>query len=267
MAAKVHSLAADIEAVIDAVNTGTTRNALLVIRDRVGLGRAMSLLDTSKGGQTASQLDDLEALVQVANLHPEARTFESWLRGVLSQVPVADGVTVATIHRVKGMEWDNVLLASATGGILPHRLAEDVEEERRVLHVGLTRCRSRVVVLGDATRPSEFLAELDGTAPKHAAPRRRTVDTTPAPAPANKTDPAWLSPGAQRVFDALRTWRSARSKRDRVPAYVIASDATLREIAERRPASLPALSIVHGIGPTKLDLYGDEILELVDSTL
>ena len=69
------------------------------------------------------------------------------------------------------------------------------------------------------------------------------------------------------MFDALRTWRSARSKRDRVPAYVIASDATLREIAERRPASLPALSIVHGIGPTKLDLYGDEILELVDSTL
>ena len=268
VAAKVDDLAADVEAVIDAVSTGTTREALLVIRDIVGLGGAMSLLDTSKGGQTASQIDDLEALVQVADLHSEAGTFEPWLRGVLSRAPSGEGVTVATIHRVKGMEWDHVVVAGVTGGIVPHRLAEDVEEERRVLHVGITRGRRRVVVLGDATRPSEFLAELDGTAPRHAAPRRPTVVSAPAPAPApaKRREPAALSPSAQPVFDALRTWRSARCKSDGVPAYVVASDATLREIAERRPASLPALSTVAGIGPTKLDLYGDEILAVVDST-
>ena len=55
-----------------------------------------------------------------------------------------------------------------TDGILPHRLAEDVEEERRVLHVGITRGRHRVTVLADRTRPSAFLDELAGTAPHHA---------------------------------------------------------------------------------------------------
>jgi DNA helicase-2/ATP-dependent DNA helicase PcrA len=262
--AKVHDLALDIESVIDAVASGTTRKALLVVRDTVGLGGAMSLLDTSKGGQTASQLDDLEALVQVADLHPEVRTFESWLRGVLARAPAGEGVTLATIHRVKGMEWDRVVVAGVTGGIVPHRLAEDVEEERRVLHVGITRCREQVVVLGDASRPSPFLGELDGTAPKTAPmPRRAATPAVPAKKP--KADLAPLSPEAQAAFDALRAWRSQRCKADAVPAYVVASDATLRDIAAKRPPSLRALANVLGIGPTKLELYGDEILGVLSA--
>ena len=59
----------------------TTRDALGVIADDIGLGGAMTLLDGSKGGQSGSQLDDLDALLQVADLHPEPATFERWLRG------------------------------------------------------------------------------------------------------------------------------------------------------------------------------------------
>ncbi|HSB85685.1 MAG TPA: HRDC domain-containing protein, partial [Ilumatobacteraceae bacterium] len=260
VADKVRHLAVDIQSVIDAVESGTTRTALLVIRDRIGLGGAMSLLDSSKGGQAASQLDDLEAILQVADLHPEVSTFESWLRDVLNRAPDGEGVTVATIHRVKGMEWERVVVAGVTGGVLPHRLAEDVEEERRVLHVAITRCKHEVVVLGDATRPSEFLGELDGTSPKRASVVRRPVAAASAP---KKAAPVPLSDDAQPVFEALRAWRSQRAKADKVPAFVVANDTTLRAIAAKQPTTLVELSAVPGIGPTKLELYGDVILAVV----
>lgn len=260
VADKMRDLALDIQSVIDAARSGTTRTALLVVRDRVGLGGAMSLLDSSKGGQAASQLDDLEALVQVADLHPEVSTFEPWLRDVLNRSPSSEGVIVSTIHRVKGMEWERVVVAAVTGGVLPHRLAEDVEEERRVLHVGITRCKHEVVVLGDATRPSEFLGELDGSVPKRAQAVRRPATAAPTP---KKAEPTPLDEDARPLFDVLRAWRSQRAKKDKVPAYVVASDATLRAIANTRPLTPAELATVPGIGPTKLDTYGDEILAVV----
>ena len=78
-------------------------------------------------------------------------------------------MTLSTIHRVKGREWDRVAVFGVTEGLVPHRLAEDVEEERRVLHVAITRGRHRVAVLTDNTRRSRFLDELAGTAPRHRA--------------------------------------------------------------------------------------------------
>jgi hypothetical protein len=176
VAAKVLDVAADLDTVAAAVRGGSTRDVLVAIRDRVGLGSAMDLLDTSKGGQTASQLDDLEALVQVAALHPDPRSFEPWLRDLLTRRDRAqgEGVTLATVHRVKGQEWDHVAVFGVTDGLLPHRLADDVEEERRVLHVAITRGRRRVAVFADAERPSELLDELAGTRSRSepAAPRR-----------------------------------------------------------------------------------------------
>ncbi|MEX2658605.1 MAG: ATP-dependent DNA helicase UvrD2 [Acidimicrobiales bacterium] len=210
VAAKVVAVADDLEQVARAVRGGTTRTALLAVRDRVGLGKAMDLLDTSKGGQAASQLDDLEALVQVAALHPDPAGFEPWLRGLLvGRRPEGDdGVTLATVHRVKGQEWDHVAVFGVTDGLLPHRLADDHEEERRVLHVAITRGRRRVVVLADAERPSPFVDELAGTAPvsverepvRRAAERRRAAPAAGGRAPRPTGEP-WLeaAPGTEVV--------------------------------------------------------------------
>jgi ATP-dependent DNA helicase RecQ len=68
------------------------------------------------------------------------------------------------------------------------------------------------------------------------------------------------------LVSALRSWRATRSRLDGVPAYVVFSDATLHEIAAAQPASAPALAAVKGIGPTKLERYGDEVLEVVAGT-
>jgi len=240
----------------------------------------MSLLDGSKGGQTGSQLDDLDALAQVAALHPEPESFERWLRGVLGRRGDAArgsgsgaGVTLSTVHRVKGMEWDRVVVAGVTDGVLPHRLAENVEEERRVLHVAITRCRHRAVVLADASRPSSFLAELDGSAPRGVAPIRSTTSPTAASAATprkaksakTKAPPVDLPAEAMAIDEALRAWRLERCRSDQVPAYVVANNSTLQAIAVARPTTLAELAEVDGIGPRKLELYGDEILALLES--
>ena len=259
---KVQALADDLALVVRACAGGTTRRVLEVVRDEVGLGGAMQLLDVSKGGQTASQLDDLDALLEVADLHPDPAGFEPWLRGVLARPTDDAGVTLSTVHRVKGMEWDRVVVAGVSNGVVPHRLAEDVEEERRVLHVAITRGRHEVVVLGDATRRSPFLGELDGSAPRRPVVIARPVAATKPVKPSAK-DPAPLSPEAEPAFEALRAWRKVRAEGG--PAYIVASDATLRAIAELRPTTLKQLSGVLGIGPTKLELYGEEILEVLES--
>ena len=264
---KVHALAADVALVLAEAERGTTRTVLEAVRDRVGLGSAMQLLDGSKGGQTASQLDDLDALVQVADLHPDIATFERWLRGVLARPTDDAGVTLSTIHRVKGMEWDRVVVAGVHDGVVPHRLAEDIEEERRVLHVGITRCREQVVVLGDASRRSPFLDELDGAAPRdHLARAVQAKTVTPMPKAAAPKPGASLSGDDATRFEALRAWRTQRCKADGVPAYVVAGDSTLAAIARKVPTTMFELSTISGIGPAKLERYGDEILAVLESS-
>jgi DNA helicase-2/ATP-dependent DNA helicase PcrA len=310
---KIRGFADDLARVASAVASGTTRQVFTVIADEIGLGGAMRLLDGSKGGQTASQYDDLDALALVADLHPDPITFESWLRDVLARPGDPDGVVLSTIHRVKGMEWDRVAVYGVHEGIVPHRLAEDVEEERRVLHVAITRCRHQVVVLTEPSRPSPFLGELDGTAPRGPARPQQARRGKPA-AKASEVEARvglsveasggftgviesfdkdgvmlrlgagsllrvrWdetvnfggkqaalvrapeLPPGALAREEALRAWRTTRARADKVSAFIVASNALLRAIAIRNPATLEELATVDGIGPMKLDLYGEEIL-------
>jgi len=319
---KFDDLAVDLDRLASLAAKGATaRDLLTAVRDDIGLGSAMTLLDSS-GGASGSHLDDLEALLQVADLHPDAGSFEAWLRRSFHRERAEGGVTLSTIHRVKGREWDRVVVFGATEGLMPHRLSTDVEEERRVLHVGITRGRRRVVLLGDRSRRSPFFAELDGSAARGQVRAAVAAAATPAPAPIRKapavrtTHPAqvgqavkvlggyegvveaiddmgvrlrlddggsffvrfgeWVtvdgtpltlgpppSPLAQAAGAQLRAWRLERSRADGVPAFVVLSDKHLDGIAERHPTSLAELRACPGIGPAKLDTYGDEILEVL----
>ena len=263
---KLDGLTDDIEALIRAAPRSTSRQLLKIVKDRVGLGQAMGLLDASSAA--GSHLDDLEALEQVADLHPDPTGFEPWLRSVLSMPSDAAGVTLSTIHRVKGREWPMVALFGVSDGILPHRLADDIEEERRVLHVGITRARVQALVLTDTSRPSPFLAELDGRAPQNKAAPKRTgitanaTSTTKSPS----TGSAMAKPvfaGDVTVLEALRSWRTQRAKADKVPPYVILHDRHLQALAEAQPKTLRELATIDGMGPTRLERYADELLALL----
>ena len=65
------------------------------------------------------------------------------------------------------------------------------------------------------------------------------------------------------MFEALRLLRLDLAREDGVPAFVVASDRTLREIALLRPRNLDELQLAHGIGPAKADRYGQRILSVV----
>lgn len=277
-AIKVEQLVEDLHTLRRAADGAmTTADLLALIRDGVGLGGAMSLLDASRGGEGSSHLDDLEALEQVAGLHPEPETFEAWLRSRFDRQTDREGVTLSTVHRVKGMEWDAVILYGATAGILPHRLAEDIEEERRVLHVAITRGRERVEVLADQRRPSSFLAELDGRAPRRPPGSGTSEGAGSAGGPSaggaggagvdrtrrERAPLPDLPSGAVGLEEALKAWRRERAKADKVSAFIVCSDRTLRAIATARPLSLVALRRIDGIGPTKLEAYGEELLALI----
>ncbi len=74
-----------------------------------------------------------------------------------------------------------------------------------------------------------------------------------------------LAQAEREIFERLRAWRAETARAASVPAYVVFPDATLVGLAQRRPASLEALSAVSGVGAKKLEQYGDAVLRIVAS--
>jgi hypothetical protein len=68
---------------------------------------------------------------------------------------------------------------------------------------------------------------------------------------------------AASLFERLRAWRLKQAQSERVPAFVVFSDETLREIAVIRPRSFQALATIRGVGPIKMDKYGMDVIALV----
>lgn len=324
----------DLGALEGALTGGaTTAECLTVIRERIGLGEAMDALDSSRSRpEGSSHGDDLDALTQLASLQPDPAMFATWLAERLRRPADPTGVTLSTTHRVKGREWDAVVVFAANQGLFPHRLADDLEEERRVFHVALTRCRRRVDVIADEQRCSPFVDEL-ATEPPVGRTRPADPDTA---APTPPAGPArWLgadglvaeaghevalpggvtativavadgkvhladagsrgqgltvplgtpalhagrrgrlvaAPAATRapaeapvdaeLFAALRAWRSRIAQETGVPAYLVFHDRHLQTIAARRPRTLRELAGCPGVGPAKLERFGDDVLDVL----
>ena len=93
--------------------------------------------------------------------------------------------------------------------------------------------------------------------------RREAERTARASTPKPKSSLPDLPTDAQRIFEALRQWRSEIARSHGVPAYVIFNDATLREIALKRPDSLEDLAHINGVGVRKLESYGESILTCI----
>jgi DNA helicase II / ATP-dependent DNA helicase PcrA len=179
------------------------------------------------------------------------------------------GVNLLTYHRAKGLEFDAVLLPAVEEGVLPIRQAStpaEVAEERRLLYVGLTRARVHLWLSWAARRagpsgreqsrkPSRFLDDLVPPGAGRVRPRAVASGMTRTGRASVRAD----GPLAEQ----LRAWRRKRAEADGVPAYVVFNDRTLAALTERQPRSRGELLAIEGIGPSKLDRYGEELLTLL----
>ena len=267
---RVMDFATDIERLGAAITAGaSTSDCVRLIIDEYGLGPSVSTVDASRRGMNrSSQGDDLTALRQLARLQADPQQFEEWLRKSLSTTSDADGVLLSTVHRVKGQQWPQVILHFADREQFPHRLSEDTDEERRLFHVALTRAQSHVSIV-TGSDPSRFVTELT-TEPDLMAPEPApTVPIRSAVAPKSKTaagvDIETMSPASRRTYELLRVYRS--EVKGTRPAYLVFDDATLTAISDALPESLSELAAIRGIGPTKLELHGDAVLEAVQQAL
>jgi DNA helicase-2/ATP-dependent DNA helicase PcrA len=328
-AGKVRDLADDLRQVRDAAESGTTAEVLAVLRSQIGEGgldASATALDRWSHGAISAHGDDLDALGELADLENDASLFPSWLSEQLNAPDDVDGITLSSIHAVKGREWPHVVVHHATAGLMPHRLSEDVEEERRVFHVALTRCRTTTSIV-PGWPPSEFLLELErpgqpaarGETPDVTPTRVRDASSRPASPPGHSATKAEMLPavvgsrfthggldyeivalttgGARTLlgggpatttiafgtavtiegrsvvlahprfaeaFETLRTWRAERARGAGKPAFVVFDDKTLRLVAAVLPTNEAGLLALSGIGPLKLESYGDELISIAE---
>lgn len=219
-------------------------------------------------------------------------------RAELQHAPVADAVTLASIHAAKGLEWKVVFVVGCSEGLLPLQHAEtpgQVEEERRLAYVAFTRAADLLHVSWARARqpggrqsraPSRFLHDLqaDGRGARGAEASVRRGSGR-ARAERARTGPARcrvcrksLVTASERtlgrcrscpgeinadLLDALRAWRLDIARAQGVPAYIVFTDVTLMAVAEQSPRDEQALSEIPGIGPMKLQAYGQDVLDLV----
>jgi DNA helicase II / ATP-dependent DNA helicase PcrA len=266
-AERVIDFAADVQALQKAVASGaTTSDVVMQLIDEIGLAGSVASLDANRRGMNRSaQGDDLTAVTHLAALHDDPKDFERWLRSHLAARRSPDGVLLSTVHRVKGQEWPHVIVHLADAQQYPHRLADDVEEERRLFHVAITRARQHATVVTGA-HPSPFVAELT-TDPSPQRPvvsshRPEPVVRASSRPTSGGTDPAAdLDAAGQARFAALRDLRN--DLRDGKPAYVVFDNKTLAAIARQAPTTLHDLGRIAGVGPAKLERYGDAVIALM----
>ncbi|MFP5318054.1 MAG: ATP-dependent helicase [Acidimicrobiia bacterium] len=245
-------------------------------------------------GEGAERAANLQNLVRLAREHVAAEPgsvvagFLGWLSATLrDDEPGADGwadaVDLATLHAAKGLEWPIVFIAGLEQGLVPIGHADTPEaraEERRLLYVGLTRARRELHCSwaekrtfgerGASRSPSPYLdavesaitALVEGTPVadwrEHLAQSRarvRAAGGNGCVEVGRNADP--------HVLEALKSWRAATARASGVPAYVVFHDTTLAALAEARPRDRASLLALPGVGPVKVDRYGDELISLV----
>ncbi|MGD1222371.1 MULTISPECIES: ATP-dependent DNA helicase UvrD2 [Streptomyces] len=226
-------------------------------------------------------------------------------RASAQHAPTVQGVTLASLHSAKGLEWDVVFLVGVAEGMMPITYAktdEQIEEERRLLYVGVTRAREHLFVSwalsrspgGRASRrPSRF---LDGLRPGSVRTAGRTgfggaggvergVGSSGGPAvrrtgrtPARcrvcgrtLTDAGEMklmrcedcpSDMDEGLYERLREWRAVQAERSGQPAFCVFTDKTLMAIAETVPEDEGELARIPGVGVRKLNRFGADVLAI-----
>ncbi|MFI8825807.1 ATP-dependent DNA helicase UvrD2 [Streptomyces sp. NPDC053431] len=260
-------------------------------------------------GAVRDRWESLAALVRLAEDFARAKpgatlsdlVAELDERAAAQHAPTVQGVTLASLHAAKGLEWDAVFLVGLTEGMMPITYAktdEQIEEERRLLYVGVTRARSHLSLSWalsrspggrPSRRPTRFLkglrpgsgslgtvttgggaaagverGALAGRRRRRGPVRCRVCGTTLTEAGEMKLlrcedCPSDMDEG---LYERLREWRAAQARELGQPPYCVFTDKTLMAIAERVPDSDGELAAISGVGVRKLNRFGADVLAI-----
>jgi DNA helicase-2/ATP-dependent DNA helicase PcrA len=285
------------------------RGPELVPLVRAALARLGLTATEPAGAQARERRASLGALVQLT-AELVAHTPDLDLAGLLREIdvrsearhpPTVQGVTLASLHAAKGLEWDAVFLVGLADGTLPiSRVLGDggavadeagLEEERRLLYVGITRAREHLhlswaLSRGDSGRKtrqrSRFLSGLvPGDSPASLVARtagrgQGTRDRLPVCRVCRR--PLLESTGSLpgrcsscpaevdiKLLSALQDWRRHKAAELKTELASVLSMQILEAIAEQLPLDERALTAVSGIEAQKLRQFGPEILAIVRS--
>jgi superfamily I DNA/RNA helicase len=225
------------------------------IEDKGDLDNTFVLARTNKILLELSRAMNARGIAHVVRKEDSAR------QSAVGSEQLVVGVTLATIHAIKGLEAKRVFVIGANEANFPckatdHPAVEMVkmddydreEEERRLFYVAVSRAREELVIT-HTKKPTYYISDemkmlAAGSLPL-AACRSRLGDVDDG------------------LVGELKSWRSVVSKERGVSAFVVLSNATIEDIAAAMPKDAAALSRVNGIGPEKLMRYGEKILEIV----
>ncbi|MFG2717552.1 ATP-dependent DNA helicase UvrD2 [Streptomyces sp. NPDC048416] len=259
-------------------------------------------------GAVRDRWESLAALVRLGEDYARAKpgatlsdlVTELREREAAQHAPTVEGVTLASLHAAKGLEWDAVFVVGLTEGMMPITYAktdEQIEEERRLLYVGVTRARvhlglswslSRSPGGRASRRPSRFLNGLrpgsGSRAGRSTAAGAAGVERGPAARKRTRRGPVLCrvcgktlteagemklmrcedcpSDMDEALYERLRDWRSHQARHLGMPPYVVFTDKTLMAIAEAVPSNGHELAVISGVGARKLDRFGTDVLAI-----
>ncbi|MDO5719456.1 MAG: ATP-dependent DNA helicase UvrD2 [Actinomycetaceae bacterium] len=219
-------------------------------------------------GAVRERWDNLDALVNLA-YERQTLTLTEFVdelreRAETQLAPAVDGVTLSSLHAAKGLEWEAVFLVGLSDGLIPISLAQDrasMEEEKRLLYVGVTRAKTHLHLSyakfrgagrSRARAVSRFLAPVwpDQEVKAKPQPSPQTVEESP-------------DHDTIELFHRLSEWRSQTATELSYSDYQVMTDRVLHAIADVKPRTLIQLGTVPGVGETKLERYGAQVLAVI----
>lgn len=285
------------------VASGDPTGPDLVTAVRSALAKVGLTEQPPAGGAAKERWDALLAIVELAEelassvADADLPRFVAELdqRAAAQHPPTVEGVTLASLHAAKGLEWDAVFLVGLSEGTMPILHADGdeaaIEEERRLFYVGVTRAREHLSLSWSLSRtpggrrnrrrsrflyglipedhPAARVARSQGKPSAGVTARCRLcggplLETMEVKLGRCSRCPSTVDEG---LLEKLKTWRGERSRELKVPAFVVFTDATLMAIAEQRPTDDGALVSISGIGATKLERFGAEVLDVVRTAM
>lgn len=227
--------------------------------------------------RTNRQLLDLSQILKSKGIKHVVKSDEL----LRSKKEAKDDIILSTIHAIKGLEARIVFVIGCTRTNFPCRASEHPvtdmfsmhnydkeEEERRLFYVALTRAKERLVLSYYGKTMTNYInrsvMKMISESMRNM-PKIKVSNSTARQGTKRETTRKEFAPSGDLVND-LKTWRLMQADLEGVPAYMVLSNRALHEICKLKPDTKDKLSKVNGIGPVKLERYGDELISILSKS-